>query len=290
MRQLLMVSSLLVLLSGCSSIRETFDVNARQGGYGFHRNKIYGVYKNKIYVGVRNDFKTVAHPYYLIHLFVALIDLPLSLISDTVLSPYAIPVTIDNLSEKNVVDPVCFLLNDLRYRQLLSKEGKKEPDIFLESEPCRIASPWGEDETEVRHAVIPTARPDAVARFYDQILPFVSMVRTSRSLGASTTISYWHSAPGIIDVTGGNFITLTREPGERQIYEPFLLWAMNEDKAKAMKALIPQAGGAITREEYSLSGYWPNLEAFEFTDPIDTKFRVVYRAKGPSTRWVDQKD
>ena len=283
MRQLLVVSSLLIVLSGCQSIRETFDADAHKWGLAGH-------FKNKIYVGVRSDFQVMAHPYYLSHFFSSVIDLPFSVISDTVLLPYTIPVTIDNLSTRNVVDTVCFLLADLRLEQLLSKEGKKNPDIFQESEPCRTASPWGEDRRKVQTAIIPTARPDLAASFYDQTLPFVNMERTPRSLDASTKISYRYSALFFIGGPDDIHITLTLEPVERQIYEPFVLWAINEDKAKAMKAVISKTGGAITREEYSLSEYWPNLVAFEFTDSIDTKFRVVYRAKGPSTRWVDQKD
>ena len=54
-----------------------------------------------------------------------------------------------------------------------------------------------------------------------------------------------------------------------------------------MKVLIPKVGGTIVREEYSLSEYWPNLKAFDFTDLVDTKFQVLYRPKGPSPGWVD---
>ncbi len=277
MRQLLVVSSFLALLSGCQSIRETFDHEA-------HQLRLAGRFKNKIYVGVRSDFKVMADPYYLSHIFTSLIDLPFSLISDTMLLPYTIPVTIDNLSEKNVIDPVCFLLEDIDH-DLLSKEGKPRPDVFKESNPCRTASPWGEDRWVAQQASIPIARLESVASFYEAVMPLAKMSQVPPLLLSATHVTYRCHTTGLEDM----YITLVLQPAERRIYEPFLLWAANDEQAKALKALIPKVGGAITRENFSLAEYWPDLEAFYFTDPVGTRFQVLYRAKGPSARWVDKK-
>jgi uncharacterized protein YceK len=66
--------SLLLALSGCGTLANTFEDEP----------------KNKIYVGVRQDFTgwTFAHG--------GFIDWPFSLVLDTILLPYTIPVTIHN--------------------------------------------------------------------------------------------------------------------------------------------------------------------------------------------------
>lgn len=66
--------ALVLALSGCATLANTFEDEP----------------KNKIYVGVRQDFTgwTFAHG--------GFVDWPFSLVLDTILLPYTIPVTIRN--------------------------------------------------------------------------------------------------------------------------------------------------------------------------------------------------
>ena len=66
--------ALVLALSGCGTLANTFEEEP----------------KNKIYVGVRQDFTgwTFAHG--------GFVDWPFSLVLDTILLPYTIPVTIRN--------------------------------------------------------------------------------------------------------------------------------------------------------------------------------------------------
>ena len=68
------ILALALALSGCGTLANTFEEEP----------------KNKIYVGVRQDFTgwTFAHG--------GFVDWPFSLVLDTILLPYTIPVTIRN--------------------------------------------------------------------------------------------------------------------------------------------------------------------------------------------------
>ena len=82
--KLLLASLALVLaLSGCATLGTTFTDEP----------------KNKIYIGVRQDFTgwTFAHG--------GFIDWPFSLVLDTILLPYTIPVTIWNYATDDAVEP-----------------------------------------------------------------------------------------------------------------------------------------------------------------------------------------
>lgn len=70
-------------LSGCATLANTFEDEP----------------KNKIYVGVRQDFtgRTFAHG--------GFVDWPFSLVLDTILLPYTIPVTIRNYAAEGEVEP-----------------------------------------------------------------------------------------------------------------------------------------------------------------------------------------
>ena len=266
-----------VLISwfGCASIYQTFDSESHSLG-------VEGFYKNKIYVGVRDHFDSRFPSLYLSHFLFALVDIPLSFIADTVLLPYTIPVTIKNLSEAKPVEAVCFLLEDISSDLLLSAEGKRLLHAFNESDRCRMASRWREDKWDVEHAVIPVTQLESIGRFYDAIMPFVGM-RDSRPNNEGSNRYYYRGSHNRFESS----LRLVQSPGEKQVHEPYVLWTEHEEKATQMKSLIPQVAGTITKEVYSMSDYWPNLSAFEFTDPMGTRFQVVFRAKGPHSRWVD---
>lgn len=70
-------------LSGCAALANTFEDEP----------------KNKVYVCVRQDFTgwTFAHG--------GFIDWPFSLVLDTILLPYTIPVTIGNYATDDAVEP-----------------------------------------------------------------------------------------------------------------------------------------------------------------------------------------
>ena len=270
-----MLLILITVCGGCGSIYQTFDSESHSlGDEGF--------YKNKIYVGVRDHFDSRFPSLYLSHFLFALVDIPLSFIADTVLLPYTIPVTIKNLSEAKPVDAICFLLEG-NSTLLLSAEGKRLLHAFNESDRCRMASRWREDEWDVEHAVISVTQLESIGRFYDAIMPFVGMGRDSRPNNEGSIRYYNGGSDGLRESS----IRLVQSPGEKQVHEPYVLWTEHEEKATQMKSLIPQVGGTITKEVYSMSDYWPNLSAFEFTDPMGTRFQVVFRAKGPHSRWVD---
>ena len=116
--------SLLMAMLGCTSIRHTFDVED-------HTRGSEGFYKNKIYVGVRSILDPRFPFLYLSHAVVTILDLPFSFILDTLLLPYTIPVTKQNLSDAKPVDAVCFLLGNLR-PMLVSMEGRRFPDVFTD--------------------------------------------------------------------------------------------------------------------------------------------------------------
>lgn len=81
--RLLPATSLAFALSGCATLANTFKDEP----------------KNKIYVGVRQDFNgwTFAHG--------GFIDWPFSLVLDTILLPYTIPVTIWNYAADGEAAP-----------------------------------------------------------------------------------------------------------------------------------------------------------------------------------------
>jgi uncharacterized protein YceK len=270
--------SLITVSSGCASIRNTFDSQDHSLGSA-------GFYKNKIYVGVRSNLDSRFPPLYLSHLLVTIFDIPLSFVMDTLLLPYTIPVTIKNMSDAKPADAVCFLLDDIS-PLLLSSEGRKLANIFNESERCQMASRWREDKWDMQHAVIPVSQLESIGKFYDAVMSFVKMERDSR-WNTETSIGYFYrgySAEGPAE----SFLHLTSRPVERQVHEPYALWAKHEEKARQMELLIPNAGGTVTQEAHLMSEYWPGLMAFDFTDPIGTKFQVIYKAKGPNLRWVDK--
>jgi hypothetical protein len=218
-------------------------------------------------------------------LLVTIFDIPLSFVMDTLLLPYTIPVTIKNTSDAKPADAVCFLLDDIR-PLLRSSEGRKLPSIFNESERCQMASPWREDKWDTQHAVIPVSQLESIGKFYDAVMPFVKMERSPR-WNTESSIGYYYGGY-VLEGPAESFLHLTSRPVERQVHEPYALWAKNEEKARQMTLLIPQVGGTVTQEAHLMSEYWPGLMAFDFTDPIGTKFQVIYKAKGPNLRWVDK--
>ena len=230
--------------TGCASLHFTFDDYS---------------YKNKIFVGVRADVTVVSPHWY--HNWIQLIDVPFSFVLDILFLPYTIPKTQENMAKAKPIDAVCFLMRDVEFREHWVA-GK----IFKESEQCAGSSQWGEDYENTKLAMVPVQDPETIGGFYDAVLKTIEI---KRRLGYKMIVYDVGPVPG-------RFIILARSTGHKKLYEPYPLWAKNPERAREMARVIVESGGKITREEYAIGEYRPYLWAYDFEDPIGTRYQAIF--------------
>ena len=142
-------------------------------------------------------------------------------------------------------------------------------NIFKESERCAGSSQWGEDEESVKSAKTPVQEPETIQAFYGAVLKTIEI---KRSPEYKATVYALGPGPG-------RFIVLARPTERKKMFDPYPLWAKDLERAREMARVIVEFGGKITRQEYPVAEYRPYLWAYDFEDPIGTRYQAIFAKK-----------